>query len=199
MTDDGATAPPANLEEWLAGLHPEPAPAADGFCVDSDELATWAFRKRASHQRELDRLRSAAADERAKIDAWEHDVTAGPAARVAFFDGALDGYYRSLHAADPDLARSYRVPGGTLGRRKNPDSLEVAGEAEAVAWLMDNCPELVAHRVDKAAAKKALQVPGVGDAQPGDRLPVVELSTGEVVPGMVHVVGVERVFVKAEG
>jgi hypothetical protein len=200
MTDPIPTGPPgpvADLDEYLADTYQEPTEAtAEAFRVDTDERAAWAFRKRRQHQAELDRLRGLAAAERARIDAWERDATHGTIDRIAWLDGSLEGYYRELHAADPELPKSYRVPGGTIGRRKNPDTLEVACEAEAVEWLMDNCPELVRIAVDKAAAKKHLE--GVGDATPGARLPVVEPSTGEIVPGLVHLVGVERVFVKPE-
>jgi hypothetical protein len=90
------------------------------------------------------------------------------------------------------------VPGGTLARRKNPDSLEVCAETEAVAWLMDNRTELVRLAPDKAAIKKALAVPGLEDAHPGQRLELVDPLTGEVVPGLVHLVGEVRVDVTPE-
>jgi len=195
---EGHPAPTPDLGDWLADAHPEPADTSPGFRVDSDDLATWAFRKRRSHQRELDRLRGLAAAERAKIDAWEADVTAGPTSRIEFFDGALEGYYRHLQQADPDLPKSYRVPGGTIGRRKLPDTLEVAGEDEAVAWALTNRPELTATRLAKPAAKKALEAIDLADALPGARLELVDPDTGEVVPGLVHVVGADRIFVKPE-
>jgi hypothetical protein len=43
-TPTGPPAPTPDLEDWLADSHPEPAEHSDGFRIDSDELATWAFR-----------------------------------------------------------------------------------------------------------------------------------------------------------
>lgn len=213
--------PPADLDEYLAGLHDEPTAdeAQQWEGVTSDDLATWAFRKRKGYAAELERLRGLAAAERAKIDAWEHDATAGLVGRLEWFDGQLEGYYRRLWLEQgDDLPQTYRVPGGELGRRKNPDALEVAAEAEALEWLMDNRTELVKLAPDKTAIKgatvalgakptkaqllaaelpeKVLVVPGLADAKPGDRLPVVDRTTGETLPGLVWLVGAERVFVK---
>ena len=83
--------------------------------------------------------------------------------------------------------------------RKAPDTLEVSGEAEAVAWALENRPDLTVTRVAKPEAKKALEVAGtLAAAPPGARLELVDPETGEVVPGLVHVVGADRIFVKPE-
>lgn len=218
-TEPGPPAPVADLDEWLAGLHDEPTDeeAQHWQGIDSDELATWAFRKRRGYQRELDRLEALAAAERARIDQWLADSTSGLRHRVEWFDGVLEGYYRQLWLDQGDEApQTYRVPGGELGRRKNPDSLEVAGEEEALEWLMDNRTELVKLAPDRsaikaataaigakatkaqvaAAAEKLLEVPGLAEAKPGDRLPIIDRGTGEVLPGLVWLVGAERVYVK---
>jgi len=199
MTDpEGRPAPTPDLEDWLADAIPEPATGDESFTLDSDGKATWAFRKRRGYATELDRLRGLAAAERAKIDAWEDDATSGLVSRLEWFDGMLEGYYRRLHDADPDLPKSYRVPGGTIGRRKAPDALEVSGEPEAVEWLGENRPDLLRVAVDKAATKKALTAPDLADAAQGARLDLVDADTGEIVPGLVWVVGADRIFTKPE-
>jgi len=195
---EGHPAPTPDLDEWMADAIPEPPTGDAAFTIDDDAKATWAFRKRRGHAAELDRLRGLASTERAKIDAWEADATSGLVSRLEWFDGMLEGYYRHLQLDDPDVPKSYRVPGGTIGRRKLPDTLEVTGEDEAVLWALTNRPDLTVTRLAKPAAKKVLEAIDLAGASPGARLELVDPDTGEVVPGLVHVVGADRYYAKPE-
>lgn len=191
--------PPADLEDFLADLYDEPTEEErTGFRVDSDEKASWAFRKLRGFEDERQRLQEQADVERARIDAWLSDVTRGLDRQIETFSGWLRAYYEERLAADPSTPKTYRVLGGEIQRRKNPDRVEITNPAKLVAWAQENQPELVT--VHEPEVQRSVLKGQVGRGmrllsdEPSALLVVEE--TGEVVPGCEYVRGDERIVPK---
>lgn len=184
------------LSDFLEGTFTEPPieddEARDRFTVDSDEKATWASRKLARYRGEVEALEQQAADEKARIDAWLSDATSGARHNVAWFESLLVAYAAKLHHDDPDGPKSRKFLGGRIGRRKLPDKAEVSDDAKFVAWAFDaGCGDLVASKPSLSAIKKDTGL------RPADGH-LVHVETGEVVPGLVWVEGVERYYAEVD-
>lgn len=177
------------------------APERKGYVVEDDEHAERVLRRLNRWQREAKRIEEMAAAEQAKIDAFvaanlgTKDEPRGAAREVAFYEGVLVDYYRRKADADPDTPQTLRLPTGTIGRRKNPDSIELEDPDAFVEWA-------VAHdRLDllsdvTPAAKSVLKrelTPQTDpkNAQRGELLHYVD-EDGAAIPGVKLRVGDDR-------
>lgn len=205
MTDDrpDAEAPPPD-EEVVLDLSVEQLEAltgdqlaeyADGtmppFRVDNDRKAAWALRKIREAVAEENRL-NAVFD--AEIERLERRIVAlreqlaaarrGPIRTQTFMRGLLIDYRLRLEDANPKLAKTYRLPGGRLLRRKLPDQLAIVDESALVAWLKglpDDDPARKALKVSESALvselRKVVVVTPTGAVMTAD---------SEPIPGLVH-------------
>lgn len=144
------------------------------WTIPDSEAANWAFRKLAHAQEELARIKADAAAEIARIQAWADDASRPLESDAAWFTGRLIEYRRRLEDADPTLPKTYRLPFGSITRRKLPDKTVVTDKAAAIAWAQEHAPD---------AVKLDLLVSQLPDADP---------ETGELVPGVERVVGVDK-------
>lgn len=191
--DQGLEWPDENLEL--------DAPQRKGFQIEDDEHAERVLRRLDRWQREADRIARMAADERAKIDAFvaanlgTKDDPKGAAREVAFYGGALTDYYRRRADADDSTPQTLRLPTGTIGRRKNPDTVEVDDPGAFVEWALEHDrADLISEvvPVGKAELKKAL-TPQTDpkDAERGAILHFVD-EDGAAIPGVKLHVGEDR-------
>lgn len=186
-------------DAYLAGEAP-PADAPDigedfdgdaqPWQVTDDGAAGWALRKIRQANRELERLEEVADLEVAAIRRW-HDEASGPPANVVrFFESKLVDYRRRLEAENPDLARTYKLPGGDLTRRAGRARTTVFDEAAFTAWALQVAPEAVALKPLTSPITKSARF------KTTDTGHVVDLHTGEMVPGVVVTVSDDTYGVK---
>jgi hypothetical protein len=168
----GVTAP--TTEELDAGVE-------GPWRVDGDRTASWALRRLAEQQAEVDRVDAAADFEVAAIRAWQADATKRPRRSIDFLTAALIDYRHRLEDKNPRLPKTYKLPGGQLRRRAGRVSIKVTEEERFLEWAESHAPE--------AISRKALVRPLMGDGYQvvldGDE-PVGRVVTadGEVVPGV---------------
>lgn len=182
---------PPDLAAIAEGAFADGQPAEEGWVVDGDREAAWALRKMREAQAEVDRVNANAAHEHDAITAWADAAKTGPDHTLAFFRGRLIGYRLHLEDENPDLARTYKLPGGRLIRRKAPDRVEVADEDALVGWALENDRDAVTFKPKVTPFKGA-------DYGYSDDGRVVYLSDGEVVPGVRWVEGDDRYSVSVD-
>ena len=122
--------------------------------------------------------------ERAELDTWLADVTAGDRRELEFRYGQLEDYLRTL-ADGAEKQVTHKLPGCTLVYKPGTPRVEVTDAAGFVEWAKANnrdllrVPELPAFEVDKNAVKAAI---GRTYATTPDG--EVFNPFGEVVPGV---------------
>jgi hypothetical protein len=177
------------------------APERTGFVITSDGEAASVMRRLARWQRETDRIAQIVADERAQIAAFEQanlgtkDDPRGAAREVWFYESVLVDYYRRLEDADPETPQTHKVPGGWMGRRKNPDSVEVTDPDAFVTWAIANDRGDLVGDI-KPASKSDLKAALTPQADPakaahGETMHFVD-ADGVVIPGVMYRVGADR-------
>lgn len=187
----------AELAEEAYGLvddlDPPPGGAPDPEVVDagvdppweisSDGEASWALRKIAEASVDLERLQGAAEFEIARYQRWLAEASEPLTRRTSFFTSKLIEYRRRLEDENPDLALTYKLPDGALVRRAGRAKTTVTDEDAFCAWAIECAPDALALR------------PLTSSLTRSDRFEVsesgalVEVSTGEVVPGVQVSVG----------
>lgn len=169
----------APTETVVVDLTPDDAPTGYQGITD-DSLAVWAISHLGRYQRELDRLRrntqelidqiqtKATEDERVVLD------------KIAWFTGQLVDYRRQLEAANPYLAKTYKLPNGNLSVTAGRKRTVITGKDELVAWALENAPEVLSH--DPRVSHMA-DWPRADDGRilspDGEPVPGVEVQCGE--------------------
>lgn len=180
-----------DLTEHLASLGPDLTDdeVRDRWRIDNDDLAGWALRKLAAAQAEQDRIKRLAEAELARIHDWQADATRQVQRDVEFFTARLVEYRRDLEARDPSLAKTYKLPNGSLARRAGRESTRVTAEDSFVSWALDNQPDALTYKpkVSALAGYHHEQIDGAT---------VLVSDDGEVVPGVEVVRGEDRYEVR---
>lgn len=161
--------------------------ARERWQITSDDQAGWALRKMARAQAERARIKDQATAELDRIEQWAKEADAAAAHDEQFFAGKLVEYRRRLEDADPKLPATYKLPWGTLARRKGRESVIVEDADALTSWALDNAPELLRYSPDKKALGDLPRTP--------DGAPVS--SDGEPVPGVTVQRADDRYEVKA--
>ena len=91
-------------------------------------------------------------------------------------------YRLELEERDPDLPKTYKVPGGVIARRKQPDRIVVTDEAAFVAWALEGYRDLL-HIEPRVSGLR-----NITESEPDSALLVTSID-GEIVPGVEHVTG----------
>ena len=165
--------------------------ARAAFVVDDDSKATWAARKLARYEAEIERCEQQAKDEKQRIDEWLDDATSGARNRAKWFADLLAGYAVLLHDADPQCAKTHKFIGGEVGRRKQPDKVEVVDEKTFVEWALVEHDDLLKITPSLTAIKGTIgRGFAVGDTKLVD-------DSGEIIPGVEFVAGVDKFFGKS--
>ena len=174
MTDlhEHLTAAPADLD--LADDD-----ARERWRIDGDETATWAGRKLGQAEGEMARIKAIADTEIQRIEAWRDDALRIAERDVDFFTARLVEYRRDLEAANPKLAKSYKLPTVVLKRRAGRESTRITDPAAFIAWAEANHPDAVKVRRDPL-------VSALADLPRDDNGQLVA-DGGEIVPGVESV------------
>lgn len=187
-----------------------------GYQITDDEGASRALRKVRRIETEIKRLTAGAKADKAATDLWLETVLRPLKAELEFREDHLTRYHEGLEAAaesKADVAQTYRVPGGEIYRKKDPDVVEfddLEGDETwqdhpFVVWCIDH------GRLDlldiKPAGKKAVKDasgirPDVERDKDGKAIsPSGEYryidEDGETVPGVVYRVGADSRGVRA--
>lgn len=104
--------------------------------VKSDRAASWALRRLGEAQAEIARLEEAADDEIRALKVWCEAAVTPLKRDINFFEGVLIEYRMALEAEHPELPQTYKVPGGTIARRKTPDKIEIIDADAVVRWAI---------------------------------------------------------------
>lgn len=181
----------AALEGGYAYVNPvaeEARPEERRFRVDTTEKAEWAMRKLASAKRAIETRQAEAAAWRARVDEWLTQVTKPLERNAAFFESLLIDWHRRTNAEEAAQGIDERkrtktlvLPSGKAAARRQAGTLEVIDEGAFVAWAIRHerfgLLKITARKSDIKAAED-LHLPEEGGT-------VVELDTGEVVPGLL--------------
>lgn len=164
------------LDHLEAQLRPDEAPdqPTEGWSITGLETAAWASRKAAAAHREINRWKTWAEAEKARIDA----IVAAECKRfeedAAFFEHHLAVFLKAEIEAGRKT-KSLTLPGGTIKLTARQPKVEW-DEAQVLAWVKEaDRPDLVRVKesLDKTALKKAAVL-----AEDG-----VVVIDGEIVPG----------------
>lgn len=193
------------LDAHLDTLGPDLSDDAtrDAWRIDGERTAGWAMRKLAQALRAEQRIVDQANDRIALIEQWRDQAIEQPRRDAEFFLGRLREWRDRLDA-EGDQPRTIRLPEGTIGRRKTPDSVEWVDADLFTAWCERNEePDLVsvvrkprADRVKDLIRAERFAV--IADPDRDNELVVVDTATGEEVPGVRLRVGGERIDVRPD-
>lgn len=164
----------------------------DRWAIDNDDLAGWALRKLAAALGETARIRATAQSEIDRIQAWAMDAERQSARDAEFFAAKLSDYRRQLEHDNPKLPKTYKLPQGSLSRRKNPDRITVTDEAAFLAWADENLPAAVNRKPLVSALKGDGFLTVIEEGNDLGVGAVVDAGTGEAVPGVAAIAGQER-------
>lgn len=172
--------------------------------IHDDTEATWAGRKLRYYEERTAQHHGFAASQKADlmaayerelkmIEDWEDAAVARELPKVEHFRDALLDYFRQLREADPGL-KTYPLPGITLTKRAGSKRLELRDEPATIAWLdslpLDD-PQRQAFRKASVLKSNLLFSKTTDDG-------ALVTKDGELIPGVVQVVGEEKFDVKLE-
>jgi hypothetical protein len=162
---------------------------SQGFSVDSDSKADWALRKLAEARRRLQERQTFVEIELARLQAWQAKLDAEDARLIRYMERLLADYFAQLHAQGRlGRKKSYRLPHGQLTAHQMPTQWAV-DEAELLDWA----EPLGLVRVNKTSAWKEIKARLIAAApQPGAA--AIDITTGELVPGVTVKVPAGEVF-----
>jgi hypothetical protein len=158
--------------------------AAEAWRIDGDREMIWAGRKLAHHQAEIDRIRAILQAELDTLTRWATDAMRPHESSVDFFTSKIINYRLRLEDADPNLPKTYKVPGCEVTRRQQPTAVTVTDPEAFIEWAVWHDPDALSPVRPTVARLKAKGAPySLPDVAPGETAPVVS-ADGEVVPGV---------------
>lgn len=191
----------AALSEHLMADGPDlDAPETrDRWRIDDDTAANWALRKLAAAETEKARIRHEAQAEISRVQAWADDAEQAISHDVDFFTGCLVDYRHRLESADPKLAKTYKLPAGSIARAKARRKVVLVDADALMEWALDNDRDLLTVRPARAEMMAAIGArydlaSAVDD--PDTETEMVVVSTGEQVPGVRIVRGADTYSAK---
>jgi hypothetical protein len=158
----------------------DPDALAEDFAPQSTDDANrllWHLRRATAEVSTVQALYDA---ERARMDTWLAERTAGPLARIAELERALDGWARMVHAADPK-AKTWALSNGTVRVRPARASVEITDASFLIEWAKrTEAWELLTLSPSKAALAR---LPHVLTDETEDCIAETFYVAGEPVPG----------------
>lgn len=170
------------LDDYLA---PESEVDEGNWEITGVGSADWALRKLAKVEAEDAEVRELAESQIAAIEAWREAEQNRLDTRRQNWETLLAKWHRQRLAEDPDGPKSIRLPHGVLHSRKQPDNVEIPNPKAVLEWAkgagMSYLRVIPVHyELDRSAIKDAV------------------LKSGEIIPGVVPVVGEVRYSVDME-
>jgi phage host-nuclease inhibitor protein Gam len=120
------------MSTLLQDLTPEMPTSRETFRITDLGSAIWCTRKLRQIRAQEAAIRTEAAAEIARIQAWVDRATKPLTDDAAYFEGLLTAWHAQEWERDPHL-KSIPLPGVTLKSRALPDKVEVVDEATAIA------------------------------------------------------------------
>ncbi len=162
----------------------------ENFKVHDLASATWVMRKLRLLAEKETEIKKVAENELQLIQSWLTGETKSIQQERDFFTGHLESYHRKLLAED-SKSKTVKTPYGKLKLTKQQPIFDKEDEVIA-KWAKANRPAVLIPQPDKldwATLKGQLQVSGNK---------VVDMETGEVVPGVVVTARPEKFSVEVE-
>lgn len=164
-------------EDYLRYVEEQMEAHDDGFKIDNDDKAEWAVRKIRQAQLAIEKRRQFVQAEIERLQAWQQMMDERDQATIDRMTSLLRPYFESLR---PQLGKrkSYSLPSGVLQVRTAQVSY-VRDEEKLLPYARQIGLVRVKETPDWAEIKKRFRPAG---DRPGD--PVVDVETGEIVPGV---------------
>lgn len=180
-----------DLTEHLLSLGPDLDDDNDreAWRIDGDREATWALRKVAAANAEIERIEEQHRSARQDLDEWRTSALNSPQSDVSFFTAKLLDYRRRLERDIPSLPQTYKVPGGRITRAKARVRRVVTDADALLVWAEAHSPGAVTKAV-LPSKLDALDAPPEGEGvghlfmADGEQVPGVELVRGPDVYGV---------------
>ena len=154
---------------------------SQGFEISDDGQATWALRKLAQSQSRIDDVLLRAAEEIDRIERWVEIATKSDTNTVNYFTERLTSYVKRVR--ETDGRKTLVLPDGNVSSRETKDRFKVENASAFIAWAES------AGRPDLYRSKFEPDVAEIKNHVRYSGLEVIESSTGETIPGLVHVEG----------
>src|SRR5262245_14760959 len=143
------------------------------FVCDTEGKALWAMRKWATFRRALDQRVQDYREELDRLERWKAEEDRRDLGELAYFEGLLHGYFDRLRDQGKlGRRKSHRLPLIILQARDGGPEFE-RNESQLLPWA--EAKGLVRKEVAWSEVKRRLKADG--DL-------VVDLTTGELVPGL---------------
>jgi phage host-nuclease inhibitor protein Gam len=157
------------------------------------DQANAMLRRLSSTQREIDRVLTFAAEQRAKIETWAEDRTAGARREIDRLNRALEGWMRGVHEAEP-RRKSVNLPFGTVKLTSHRQLPKVIGGEAFELWALANKRDTLLKTERKpimdAIGKATKAGPKLDNVTDGgvewERWQAVDAETGEPIPGVEY-------------
>lgn len=164
-------------EDYLRYVEEQIKAHDEGFRIDNDDKAEWAVRKIRQAQLAIEKRRRFVQAEIERLQAWQQMMDERDQATINRMTGLLQPYFEALR---PSLGKrkSYRLPSGVLQVRTVQVSY-ARDEEQLLPYARQIGLVKVKETPDWAEIKKRFRPAG---DRPGD--PVVDVETGEIVPGV---------------
>jgi len=164
-------------EDYLRYVEEQIEAHDDGFKIDNDDKAEWAVRKIKQARQNIERRKAFVQAEIERLQAWQWMLDERDQTTIDWMIGMLAPYFESLR---PRLGKrkSYPLPSGILQVRSTPIQY-TRNDDELLSYARQIGLVRVKETPDWAEIKRRLRPAG---DRPGD--PVVDVETGEIVPGV---------------
>jgi phage host-nuclease inhibitor protein Gam len=146
-----------------------------GFIVDDDQKADWALRKIAAVKAQKADIKAQAEQQMNVIKQWETEQAERLEKDVEYFTSMLISYATQKRESNPKF-KTQKLPHGKIGFRKQQPQWMFDDDIVSKLKKSGNGALIrIKEEPDKVAMKKLLSVQGNK---------AVDLSTGEIVPGI---------------
>lgn len=177
----------STLDEHLDGVLPLPE-QREGWSINDDAAAEWALRKLTHLKAAMDADRKLAEAEVERVNAWLAEKQRAYENEASFFENQLKSYHWRRFVADPK-AKTIKLPHGRLICRKQQPEYTIDADV-LLAYVKENHPQLVKVKesTNWSVFKGFIEL-----AEPeGITAKCVDITTGEVVEGVVAIIRPER-------
>lgn len=170
----------------------------------SDSDANWVTRLILKEDENIKAAQNQFEGEVARLRAKMNEMTEASKslkdALVRYYAPLLQDYAKKRLAGQ--RGRSVKLLEGTLGFRKEADKVSIVDQEQILAWAKAHMPEVVkVSEVVQVSTIKENAVKDINDEKDArllcrDNGQIVDIHTGEVVPGLEYVQGSDQFYIK---